>query len=149
MKLPSSGRGRRQDTVQFQHAFWAAKRAISEAAGVAFQRHGIHAGQEFILRCLWDEDGLAPGEIAHRLELATSTVTKATARMQTAGLVIRRTDLKDRRLVRLFLTKRGRVLRDTINEEVDQLTEQALGTLSARQRKQLVDALVVIRRNLA
>jgi DNA-binding MarR family transcriptional regulator len=148
MILLSSGRGRSERTAQFQQAFWAAKRAMAEAAEAAFRRHGVRAGQQFILRCLWDEDGLTPGEIARRLELATPTVTKATARMEAAGLLVRRPHPTDRRLVRLHLTERGRSLRDVIDGEVEQLTERALASLSEPERNHLVRFLRQIRHNL-
>src|SRR5580692_7637247 len=55
----------------------------------AFARHGVHEGQQFVLRSLWAEDGLTPGEVARRLGLATPTVTRATTRMEAAGLLRR------------------------------------------------------------
>jgi DNA-binding MarR family transcriptional regulator len=55
-----------------------------ETTGEAFGSHGVRAGQQFILRTLWDEDGLTPGEIARRLGLPTPTVTKATALVESA-----------------------------------------------------------------
>ncbi len=94
----------------FQTAFWAATHALSAATAAAFCRHGAHAGQQFILRCLWAQDGLTPGEIAKRLGLATPTVTRATARMEAAGLLHRKAYPGDRRLVRLMLTERARSL---------------------------------------
>jgi DNA-binding MarR family transcriptional regulator len=139
---------RKQRTDRFQNAFWAAKRAIAETTGDAFARHGVRAGQQFILRCLWDEDGLTPGEIARRLGLATPTVTKATARMEATGLLVRRPHPTDRRLVRLQLTTRGRSVQGDIDKEVGRLTERALRSLSDRQRNQLVRLLSEIRRNL-
>ena len=139
---------RKVRTERFQQAFWSARRAIAEATGSAFARHGVHAGQQFILRCLWDEDGLTPGEIATRLGLATPTVTKATARMEAAGLLVRRPHQTDRRLVRIQLTKRGRSLQGDIDKEIERLTERALRSLSDRQRDQLVRLLSEIRRNL-
>jgi DNA-binding MarR family transcriptional regulator len=145
MSTPAAGQNR---TERFQQSFWAAKRAITEATGAAFARHGVRAGQQFILRCLWDEDGLGPGEIATRLGLSTPTVTKATARMEAAGLVVRRPHLTDRRLVRIQLTKKGRSLRSDIDKEVERLTERALRSLSDRQRDQLVRSLSEIRQNL-
>ena len=51
----------------FQTAFWSAKHALSVATSAAFSRHGVHEGQQFILRRLWEQDGLTPGEIARRL----------------------------------------------------------------------------------
>jgi MarR family transcriptional regulator, organic hydroperoxide resistance regulator len=133
---------------EFQTAFWSAKRAMAEAGEAAFQRHGVRSGQQWILRRLWDEDGLTPGEIARRLELSTPTVTKAAMRMEAAGLIDRRPDPKDARLIRLFLSERGRALEKTIAEEMAQLSSRALATLSEDESKALVHALTSIRRNL-
>lgn len=135
--------------TDFQSAFWNAKRAVAEATEAAFHRHGVHAGQQFILRRLWDEDGLTPGQIARRLGLATPTVTKMTSRMEAAGLVRRGPDYTDRRLVRIYLTERGRDLQEAIGEEMHRVTERALGSLTEDERKQLVRLLDEVQRNLA
>ncbi len=135
-------------TDEFQTAFWAAKRAIAEASELAYNRHGIRAGQQFILRCLWAEDGLTPGQIARQLDLATATVTNSATRMEAAGLLERRPHPTDARRVRLFLTSRGRALEHTIDAEMRQLTERALVTLSETERSALVESLGAIRRNL-
>src|ERR1700761_6022199 len=62
-----------EPAVDFQAAFWSAKHALALASATAFSRHGVHEGQQFILRRLWAEDGQTPGEIAKALGLATST----------------------------------------------------------------------------
>jgi MarR family transcriptional regulator, organic hydroperoxide resistance regulator len=133
---------------EFQAAFWSAKRAMAEASEAAFQRHGVRSGQQWILRRLWDEDGQTPGEIARQLELSTPTVTKAAMRMEAAGLIDRRPDPRDARLVRLVLSERGRALEKTIAEEMAQLARRSLATLTEDQVKALVAALTAIRRNL-
>jgi DNA-binding MarR family transcriptional regulator len=148
MKAMSPRAERKERTERFQQAFWAAKRAIADSTGAAFAKHGVHAGQQFILRCLWDEDGLAPGEIASRLDLSTPTVTKATTRMEAAGLVTRRPHPTDRRLVRIQLTRRGRSLQSEIDKEIQHMTERALRSMSDRQRDQLVRLLSAIQRDL-
>jgi MarR family transcriptional regulator, organic hydroperoxide resistance regulator len=102
----------------------------------------------FILRCLWTQDGLTPGEIARRLGLATPTVTRAATRMEAAGLLRREPHPTDRRLVRLRLTERGRSLEKTIAAETDTLTERALATFDPAERQEVIRALRTIRRNL-
>jgi len=137
------------DSGDFQTAFWSAKHALAHASAVAFAQHGVHEGQQYVLRCLWREDGLSPGEVASRLGLATPTVTRAATRMEATGLLRREPHPSDRRLVRLRLTDRGRELEKVIDEQTNQLTERALATLSAAERESLVRALHEIRRNLS
>jgi DNA-binding MarR family transcriptional regulator len=138
-----------QRTDDFQTAFWAAKRAMADASEAAFQRHGVRAGQQYILLTLWDEDCLPPGELARRLGLATPTVTRAATRMEAAGLLARKPHPTDRRLVRLCLTPRGRSLRRAIDGEMSKLTERALGSLGADERAALVRYLTEMQRNLS
>jgi DNA-binding MarR family transcriptional regulator len=133
----------------FQTVFWATKRVMAIASAGAFARHGVHEGQQYVLLCLWAEDGLTPGELAKRLGLATPTVTRATARMEAAGLLRRRPHERDRRLVRLFLTDRGRALEEVIGREMHQLDERALATFDDAERAALVRSLNDIRRNLS
>ena len=137
------------DSGDFQTAFWSAKHALAHASAAAFAQHGVHEGQQYVLRCLWRDDGLSPGEIARRLGIATPTVTRAATRMEATGLLRREPHPSDRRLVRLRLTDRGRELEKVIDEQTNQLTERALATLSAAERESLVRALHEIRRNLS
>ena len=146
---PGSDAGIAEVGDDFQTAFWSAKHALAHASAAAFARHGVYEGQQFVLRCLWREDGLSPGEIAKRLGLSTPTVTRAATRMATAGLLRREPHPSDRRLVRLTLTDRGRNLEKAIDEETSRLTERALAGLSPAERTALVAALTRICRNLA
>jgi DNA-binding MarR family transcriptional regulator len=137
-----------EGATDFQTAFWAAKHALAHASSTAFARHGVHEGQQYVLRCLWQEDGLSPGEVARRLNLATPTVTRATTRMAAAGLLRREPHPGDRRMVRLWLTDRGRALEKDIDAEISSLARRALGTFSEAEVTALIRALERIRRNL-
>jgi MarR family transcriptional regulator, organic hydroperoxide resistance regulator len=144
----STATTREPATTDFQTAFWAAKHALAHASSTAFARHGVHEGQQYVLRCLWQEDGLSPGEVARRLNLATPTVTRATTRMAAAGLLRREPHPGDRRMVRIWLTDRGRALEKDIDAEISSLARRALSTLSEAEVTALIRALERIRRNL-
>src|ERR1700761_7641822 len=145
---PSSQTPSQLPGEDFQVAFWSAKHALAVASAAAFSRHGVHEGQQFILRRLWAEDGQTPGEIAKALGLATSTVTRAATRMEAASLLAREAHERDRRLVRLRLTARGRALEKDIDAEMDQLTDRALGSFGPAERAAVIEALEKIRANL-
>lgn len=138
----------RADDDHFQPAFWAAKRALATASEAAFGRHGVRAGQQYILLTLWEQDCLAPGEVARRLGLSTPTVTRAATRMEAAGLLARKPHPTDQRLVRLCLTSRGRSLQHAIDREMNDLTERALRSLQHSERADLIRYLTEMQRNL-
>ena len=125
---------------------------VSRAMKTHFQRvlqaYGVHAGQQFILKCLWEEEGLAPGEIAERLGLETPTVSRAVQRMERAGFVRRQPDPIDARLVRVYLTETGRGLEHTINTVLEEATQQALADFSIEEQATLLTLLHRLQRNL-
>jgi MarR family transcriptional regulator, organic hydroperoxide resistance regulator len=141
--------GGSSEPADFQTAFWSAKHALAHASATAFARHGVYEGQQFVLRALWREDGLSPGEVARRLGLATPTITRAATRMEAAGLLRREPHPDDRRVVRLRLTDRGQALEKVIDAEMSQLTDRALASLTAAERDALVSALELVRHNLS
>lgn len=73
--------------------------------------------------------------------MATPTVVKSVARMQTAGLVTRRRDEADRRLVRVVLTEQGRAVQGAVEAARDELERRATATLSDAERRTLLRAL--------
>lgn len=133
----------------FQAVFWETKHDMVRASTAAFSQHGVHEGQQYVLMCLWDEDGLTPGEVAKRLGLATPTVTRTTARMAAAGLLRREPHPSDRRLVRLTLTEKGHALEETIALEMERLNERALAGMPAPERAALIRSLRKVQANLA
>lgn len=137
-----------EPSADFLTAYWSAKHAVVGASTSAFARHGVYEGQQFVLRALWAQDGLTPGELAKRLGLSTPTVTRAATRMEAAGLLRREPHQTDRRLVRLRLTERGRELEAIIEDEMAGLTERALAGFDDGEREAVVRALDRIRHNL-
>jgi MarR family transcriptional regulator, organic hydroperoxide resistance regulator len=132
----------------FVARFTRAAKLMRVAADVAYSRHGVRVGQNLLLEALWERDGLSPGEVARRLGVATPTVVKMATRMQSAGLLTRRSDESDARLVRLHLTERGRRLRRPLEAERRTLAERATASLTSKERAQFLAALAQMTENL-
>jgi DNA-binding MarR family transcriptional regulator len=126
---------------EFLGLFTRASKLMRGAADDAMSQHGVRVGQNLVLEVLWATDGLTPGELAERLHLSTPTVVKSAKRMEASGLVARRRDDADRRLVRLYLTKRGRSVRTDIEAARDELERRATAALSDTERRHLVSSL--------
>ncbi|MGI5240663.1 MarR family winged helix-turn-helix transcriptional regulator [Dactylosporangium sp. CA-139066] len=122
-------------------------KVLRAAADAAMRRHGLRLGQDHLLATLWEQDGRTPGEVAAAANVTTPAVTKLAARMAEAGLLTRRRDERDNRLVRLWLTDAGRALQEPIEAERRLLEEQITEDLTATERKHLMSALAKIHRS--
>lgn len=129
---------------EFLTQFTRASKLLREAADTAMSQHGVRVGQNIILEVLWRHDGLAPGEIAQRLDLSTPTVVNAATRMEDAGLLVRKRDHADGRLVRLYLTPQARAVQSAIEQERSALEVRATSRLTRQERRHLHSALAKI-----
>jgi DNA-binding MarR family transcriptional regulator len=111
--------------------------------------YGLERPQNLVLDALVEQDGLTPGELAARLEVSGPTAVKMAQRMEAKGVVERRRDDPDGRLVRVYLTKRGREIQAPIQAEIDRIGQRALAGISPRARSTLRRSLETVRANLA
>lgn len=118
-----------------------AQKLLRAAADEAMSRHGVRVGQNLVLEVLWETDGLTPGELAGRLQVTTPTVVNTATRMEAAGLLVRRRDPVDGRLVRLHLTPKARAAERPIADARRRLAEHATATLTDDERRHLRSAL--------
>jgi DNA-binding MarR family transcriptional regulator len=126
---------------EFLALFTRASKLMRGAADEAMSQHGVRVGQNLVLEVLWGTDGLTPGELAERLDVSTPTVVKSAIRMEATGLVARRRDETDRRLVRIYLTERGRSVQTDIEAARDELERRATAALTDAERRYLISAL--------
>jgi len=98
------------DLTDFTDSYVRMSKAFRSVTAAAMSALGLHPGQHLLLTCLADEDGQTPGAIAAAIRVSVPTVVKMTSRMESVGLVLRRRDERDRRLVQVHLTPAGRDL---------------------------------------
>jgi DNA-binding MarR family transcriptional regulator len=133
---------------EFLARFTRASKLVRGAADAAMSCHGVRVGQNLVLDVLCERDGQTPGEVARRLHVTTPTIVKMATRMDAAGLLTRRRDERDARLVRLQITDRGRAARDAVEAELEALEARATVDLTATERRHLERALAKIVANL-
>lgn len=124
-------------------------KAVRAAAEAAVQRYGLHLGQDHLLAVLWAQDGRTPGEIAAAVSVSTPAVVKMSGRLVDAGLITRRRDERDNRLVRLWLTDTGRALQKPVETERQHLEDRITKDLTETERAVLLSALAKIQRSAA
>jgi DNA-binding MarR family transcriptional regulator len=95
---------------------------------------GLHRAQATLLCRLFVQDGLSQSEIAEQLAVQGATVTTMLQRMEEAGLVARRRDPEDNRLMRVYLTDAGRLLERDINAQFTKVEEATFAGISLQDR---------------
>ncbi len=97
-------------------------------------------GQYFVLFALGEEEQLTAGDLADRCHVADPTISKALNQLEAQGLVARRMDLSNRRVVQVTLTPTGRArLQRAEARWLGSLT-QILSTLDSTQLQDLAVA---------
>ena len=122
--------------------------AVSDEFRLLFQQFGLTATQFNVLRILvqGDPEGESCSHIGRRLIHRVPDVTRLVDRMQEHGLLERCRSQKDRRVVKICITKHGRELCETLYEPLAELEEHVMKVLNQEEQAQL-DSL--LRRVLA
>ncbi len=89
-------------------------RAFSKVLAARISAHGVTLGQWYFLRVLWEEDGLTQRELSQRVGMMEPTTVTALNGMEKRGYVRRVRNTEDRRKVNVFLTRKGRSLRNKL-----------------------------------
>ena len=90
---------------------YAASRLVIREYQPHLVRLGLTYPQYLVLMLLWERDGQAVSEIAHKLVLNTNTITPLLKRMEVLGILLRRRSGQDERKVIVELTPHGHELR--------------------------------------
>jgi DNA-binding MarR family transcriptional regulator len=97
----------------------------------------LHRSQAMVLCKLFVQDGMTQSEIAQQLSIQGATVTDMLQRMEESGLVTRRRDLEDNRLVRVYLTDSGREKERFIMEQFLKLESAVFAGFDEKERRLL------------
>jgi DNA-binding MarR family transcriptional regulator len=108
-----------------------AYRALSDEF---MDRIAMHRAQATLLCRLYVHEGLTQSEIGDQLAVQGATITSILQRMEEAGLVTRRRDMDDNRLVRVNLTDAGRQKERAITEQFLKLEGAVFVGISNRDR---------------
>lgn len=101
------------------HAFAKAYKPLLAPLGLTYPQY-------LVMLLLWEQDDRTVSDLGEPLFLDSGTLTPLLKRMEAAGLVQRRRDAQDERVVRITLTPAGLALRSEA-EKIPQAMGCALG----------------------
>jgi DNA-binding MarR family transcriptional regulator len=109
---------------------------------------GLYKGQPSMLRALWGQDGATQSELAAQLNRCPSTITKTVKRMEKAGYVERRPDLRDERVSHVYLTEAGRNTQAALEDVWRTFEEQAFAGFDEQEMDIFRDYLIRVCQNI-
>ncbi|MEI9992059.1 MAG: MarR family transcriptional regulator [Rhizomicrobium sp.] len=105
--------------------------------------------QWIILSRLEKQPGMSQNELAAICEVEPMTVARLVDRLEARGMVERRSDPFDRRIRRLHLLPAAKPVLETITHTRETMSERIIAGLDDKTREELIDALLVIKENIA
>lgn len=102
-------------------------------AGRCFQQIselGIHPSQMPFMMILSRRNGCSQKEMAERLEIKPPTVNVSIQRLEKSGIVCRKKDEQDQRIMRVYLTEQGKETVARIQKQVEALEKIVFGNFS-------------------
>jgi len=124
-------------------------RFVKRSLYARIANHGIRGGAWFLLRVLFQRDGLTQRELASRLGLMEPSVQEMLRAMERDGLVTRQRDEQDRRKVRIRLTERARELEPALLGIAEEVNTLMLTGLNAAEETLLKLLLRKVRETLS
>jgi len=106
--------------------------------------YNLTLGRFHVLRVIIESQPVSMGEIHEELHMANSTVTVIVDYLHGAGLVKRKRDTEDRRVVLLEITDKGREIMESLLKKRQNFMKKALLDMqdSAEDLAQLLDKLL-------
>lgn len=110
---------------------------------------GLYPSQPQLIMVLTNNDGQSQKEIAKMLHMKSSTLTIMIKRMEKVNLVIRKQDLNDKRISRVYLTDHGKELKNKIVDLQSNIAQESFESFTTSEKDNLFLLLTKIKDNLA
>jgi MarR family transcriptional regulator, organic hydroperoxide resistance regulator len=95
---------------------------------------GLHGGQVFVLNVLWESDGSSQADVVKQLKISAPTVYNMVVRLAETGFVEIIKDENDARIMRVFLTAKGREIKTRVLEQWEKLENRTFANLTEPEK---------------
>ncbi|GAC1414596.1 MAG: hypothetical protein NVSMB5_02740 [Candidatus Velthaea sp.] len=110
--------------------------------------YDVTLGQYFILRELWENEGLSQRELSARISIQEPSTVAALDAMEKRDLVVRVRSKHDRRKIHIYLSARGRGLRTELLDHAAAIINDGTADFSQGDLETLRRLLLALKANL-
>tara|TARA_A100001015_G_scaffold320973_1_gene449429 strand:+ start:261 stop:683 length:423 start_codon:yes stop_codon:yes gene_type:complete len=103
----------------------------------------------YFLMELWKEEGLSQAYLYKKIGIEQPTAVRTLDRMERDGFIVRKPSPTDRRSQLIFLTKRSKDLKPSIEQLIKELNQKILKGFSFEEKVKLISYLERISENLS
>jgi len=123
-------------------------RLMKRSLYLKLSKSGVTPTQWTVLMCLWAQDGLSFTELGKRLSFDHPTITGVVDRMEREKMVKRQRDHLDRRVVKVFLTQKGKNLESLVANTGAEVDRETVADLNSAEVEQFRHWLLAFREKL-
>jgi DNA-binding MarR family transcriptional regulator len=109
---------------------------------------GLHYGQVFVLISLWKNDGQSQADLAKELLLSAPTINKMVKNLVENKFVASSQSEKDNRVMRVFLTPRGRDAEESFSQLFQALQEEFFTALTNTEQLMFLQLCEKLKENI-
>lgn len=146
--LFSSDNWERFGSERIGHLTRQCARGFNRALTRRLAKHDISFGQWLFLRILWKKDGITQKQLSEASNLTEPTVHTAIVKLESQGIVERRTQAGNKRKLHVYLTSKGERLRSTLEPLAVEANSKALGGIDESDQQRLKEMLILMLVNL-
>ncbi len=110
--------------------------------------HGITQAVGYVL-ILIDEEGVPATKIAPVMGMGTSSLTRLLKKMESDGLIYRKAGKQDRRIVNVFLTEKGKELKEKAKKVVLDFNERLYKRITKKEMDTFIKVTSIIKEVVA
>ncbi|WP_440108662.1 MarR family winged helix-turn-helix transcriptional regulator [Paenibacillus sp. QZ-Y1] len=108
----------------------------------------LYVGQDNLLYRLWLGDGVTQMQLCEHLKCEPPTVTNMVKSLEQNGFIYRKRDVQDARIMRIFLTDKGKALEKPVEIKWREQQEKLLQSISTEDRLILRHLMQQMERNI-
>lgn len=124
--------------------------ALEDVFSMHFARYGLSAPKFQVLVHLYmaGDYGLIQSEISKKMMVSRANITSLLDRLEKEGLVVRKSDPKDKRVFRVYPTERAVALIHAFLPVHNELIHNMMSPLDANEKECMISLLVKLRQGL-
>ena len=138
----------KSDCANIEKYIYLIYRKSRSFIGKSLEEYNIGQGQFMFLLELYIEDGRNQEELAEVLKIDKGTTARAIKKLEDNGFIMREKDEKDKRSNRVYLTEKGKSIKNNIFFVLDQWDKKMSEQLDKEERELMIKLLKKVCSNI-